>query len=167
MTDITTVDPAPDANEPPPRRPLLGPDDEIGGSWLLTVVLGTMALIVLGFFGFIALSLASCDGTESAAGGGALASSIDVSLREFAIDGQLTAAAGDVTLAVTNNGDVEHNLILRGTDLRTPVLGPGGTTELVLPDLAAGTYELFCDVPGHEEAGMVNTLTVSEPAAEG
>jgi uncharacterized cupredoxin-like copper-binding protein len=35
----------------------------------------------------------------------------------------------------------------------------GGTATLTV-DLPAGTYEYYCDVPGHRQAGMIGTLTV-------
>ena len=36
-------------------------------------------------------------------------------------------------------------------------MAPGETKEVSV-NLPAGTYTFICDVPGHEEAGMVGTL---------
>ena len=48
-----------------------------------------------------------------------------VSLKEFAIDPDIVNAAKDATIAVTNAGTVEHNLVIRGTDKKTNNLKPG------------------------------------------
>ena len=37
----------------------------------------------------------------------------------------------------------------------------GGTSVITITDLKPGTYTLYCAVPGHEQAGMKGTLTVS------
>ena len=36
-----------------------------------------------------------------------------------------------------------------------------GNEDTGTTDLAPGTYTLFCDIAGHESAGMVAELTVS------
>jgi FtsP/CotA-like multicopper oxidase with cupredoxin domain len=166
MTDTATTDT--ESEQEPPGGPetngaLAFPDgDTVGGSWLLIALLGAIALIVVAFFAFIALTIALSDDSDAGAGGGGGgATSIDVTLREFAIEGDLTAPAGGLTLLVSNVGAVEHNLVVRDTDFRTPDIGAGGSTELDLSALNPGTYEVFCDIPGHEAAGMVSTLTIT------
>jgi plastocyanin len=75
----------------------------------------------------------------------------------------LSAKAGKVTIAFTNASPVPHNLaVARGsTQLGvTPTFSGGGTKKLVL-NLPAGSYTFYCTVPGHRQAGMQGTLTVS------
>jgi plastocyanin len=74
----------------------------------------------------------------------------------------LSAKAGKVTIAFTNASPVPHNLaVAQGTKQLgiTPTFS-GGTKKLALK-LAAGTYTFYCTVPGHRQAGMQGTLTVS------
>ncbi len=40
-----------------------------------------------------------------------------------------------------------------------PDMGPGGSGRMTL-NLRPGTYELFCNVPGHYAAGQHVTFTV-------
>lgn len=45
------------------------------------------------------------------------------------------------------------------------MLAASASATLALGDLAPGTYELYCEVPGHEQAGMKATLRVASAAA--
>ena len=98
--------------------------------------------------------------------GGATAvrtTTVDVELSEFKISGNLIAAPGDVSLNITNEGAIAHDLVMKNGP-RTAPIQPGESTTLELGRLAAGTYELFCDVPGHSDSGMRATLSVSSAA---
>ena len=75
---------------------------------------------------------------------------------------QLSAKAGTITITFTNGAPLEHNLtIAQGSKLlgATPTFG-GGSRTLTL-SLKAGSYTFYCSVPGHRQAGMEGTLTVS------
>jgi uncharacterized cupredoxin-like copper-binding protein len=75
---------------------------------------------------------------------------------------QLSAKAGKVTITMTNMSQLEHNVtVAQGTTVlgATPTF-VGGSRALTL-DLKAGTYTFYCSVPGHRQAGMEGTLTVS------
>ncbi|GIU92009.1 MAG: hypothetical protein KatS3mg011_0915 [Acidimicrobiia bacterium] len=87
-----------------------------------------------------------------------------IQLTEFAIEGDLTVPPGEVVLEVHNEGAVIHNVALEGGPVSADI-GPGESTNLELGRLEPGTYTLFCAIPGHREAGMVATLTVSADAA--
>jgi manganese oxidase len=89
-----------------------------------------------------------------------------VTLGEFSITpAEIRVAAGG-TLVVTNAGAIPHDLHIDGADLATPLLGAGETARLGLGDLAPGTYQVLCAVPGHDAAGMTGTLVVVDaPAA--
>jgi uncharacterized cupredoxin-like copper-binding protein len=57
-----------------------------------------------------------------------------------------------------NDGSVAHTLLVRGkSGFKLSV----GKTDTGTVDLPAGSYELFCDVAGHEAAGMKADLEVS------
>ena len=75
---------------------------------------------------------------------------------------RLSAKAGSVTIAFTNGAPLEHNLtIAQGSKVlgATPTFA-GGAKSLQLT-LKPGTYTFYCSVPGHRQAGMEGTLTVS------
>ena len=75
---------------------------------------------------------------------------------------QLAARAGTVTIVMANMSPVEHNVtVAQGTTVlgATPTF-TGGTKTLTLK-LKPGTYTFYCSVPGHRQAGMEGTLTVS------
>jgi uncharacterized cupredoxin-like copper-binding protein len=75
---------------------------------------------------------------------------------------QLTAKAGTVTVQLTNKSPIEHDVaIAQGTTIvgQTPVFTGGSKSVTV--KLKPGTYKFFCTVPGHRQAGMEGTLTVS------
>jgi plastocyanin len=75
---------------------------------------------------------------------------------------KVSSKPGAVKIDFTNDSPVGHDVKvsdssgqeLGGTDLVT-----GGDASATV-DLAPGAYTFFCDVPGHEEAGMKGTLTV-------
>jgi plastocyanin len=71
-----------------------------------------------------------------------------------------TAKAGSVTMTLDNPSPVSHDIEISGNGVeKTADLVSQGSTS-VTADLKPGTYEFFCTVPGHKEAGMDGTLTV-------
>jgi uncharacterized cupredoxin-like copper-binding protein len=74
----------------------------------------------------------------------------------------LSAKAGSVTIAFANASPLEHNMtIAQGTKVlgSTPTF-LGGSKSVTLK-LKPGKYTFYCSVPGHRQAGMEGTLTVS------
>ena len=74
-------------------------------------------------------------------------------------------AAGPVSLDVTNTGPTVHNVAIRddaGAALGTTADLREGESETLVVDLPAGSYILFCSLPGHESLGIKGTLTVTE-----
>jgi plastocyanin len=75
---------------------------------------------------------------------------------------QLSAKAGKVTVDFSNASPVEHDVaIAQGSSVagQTPVFTGGSKTLTVT--LEPGTYNFYCTVPGHRQAGMEGMLTVS------
>jgi plastocyanin len=75
---------------------------------------------------------------------------------------QLSAKAGTVTIEMANMSPIEHDVaVSEGSKIlgQTPVFS-GGSKSVTLK-LKPGTYTFFCTVPGHRQAGMEGTLTVS------
>jgi plastocyanin len=72
----------------------------------------------------------------------------------------LDAPAGMVTIELTNDSSVAHNVEVEGNgaEKRSDTI-TGATTSVTL-DLQPGSYEFYCAVPGHKQAGMEGTLTV-------
>jgi plastocyanin len=74
----------------------------------------------------------------------------------------LTANAGRVTIAFTNEAPLSHNLTVENSAKQIVGATPTfqGATKLLRLELKPGTYKFFCSVPGHRMAGMEGTLTV-------
>jgi uncharacterized cupredoxin-like copper-binding protein len=125
----------------------------------------------------LALVAASCtgDGGAPASGEGEAAAggpvSIEVSLTDFAIDpANIEVPVGsDITFNVMNHGQSPHTFgVVVGADrLETPTIDVGGSATLEVPALEAGTYDTLCTVPGHDQLGMVGSLTAGDGAVPG
>ncbi|MEN9822465.1 MAG: hypothetical protein RLZ04_891 [Actinomycetota bacterium] len=112
----------------------------------------------------VALPLAACGGGSSTPS--TVPADADVIVR--ALDGVVwdaksySASAGEVTLYGVNDSMIAHNLYVLdaseavvGTYIDLPSRGSNGTRVL---DLAPGTYQIVCKIPGH--SNMNSTLTV-------
>ena len=91
------------------------------------------------------------------------AKDIPVAESEFKIQMTMSLAPGTYTFNLTNKGQIGHDLVFDGPgvkDEKTPVIGPGKTADLTVK-LQSGSYDVYCSVPGHKQAGMDLTLKVS------
>ncbi|HSS80931.1 MAG TPA: plastocyanin/azurin family copper-binding protein [Gaiellaceae bacterium] len=89
--------------------------------------------------------------------------SVPVSETEFKIAlPKTTVAAGSYSFEVKNDGKIDHDLVIQGNgvDEKTPTIAPGASATLNV-DLKPGSYDVYCSVPGHKQAGMDVKLTVS------
>jgi plastocyanin len=74
---------------------------------------------------------------------------------------ELSAKAGKVTIDFDNPAAIEHNVVIEQDGKEIAGIEPITESEKSFSaDLEAGSYMYVCTVPGHEEAGMVGTLTV-------
>lgn len=76
----------------------------------------------------------------------------------------LKAKAGTVTLDMKNpsSSGIPHAIAIEGNgvDKDGATVQPGGSSTVTVK-LKPGTYTFYCPVPGHKQAGMEGTLTVS------
>lgn len=119
----------------------------------------------MGLGAAVLVILAGCGGGKApaapAAGGPAAAT--DVKLGEFFFNPKdVVVRAGDVVLAIKNEGSTEHNFVIEAAGKKVaeiPVLGAGKADNLKVK-LEPGTYTMVCTYPGHKDGGMVGTLKV-------
>jgi Sulfocyanin (SoxE) domain len=91
-------------------------------------------------------------------------STLNITLGDYVILGDLTAPAGPVRLQAANQGGIVHNVGVRGGPISGSIQ-PGKSATLILGTLRPGTYQLYCDIVGHVEKGMVANLVITEPVA--
>jgi plastocyanin len=143
--------------------------DRRGRGRLAGAALATAALLALA---------AACGGDDDAEGGAAMPETAPAatapvqggkaSVQPIPADPQrlafaraeVSAPAGTITLRMPNPSETPHNIALdQPTPVEGDVVGKGGVSQITA-ELPAGTYEYYCSVPGHRDAGMVGTLTV-------
>ena len=92
-------------------------------------------------------------------GGG---STVTVTAKEFAYDPkEIKLTAGQAsTIVLKNGGAIEHDITIENPAFALKAL-PTKTEQKQLTIPAAGTYTFYCTVPGHRQAGMEGTVTVS------
>jgi uncharacterized cupredoxin-like copper-binding protein len=102
-----------------------------------------------------------CEATPTT--GGQTITMVDIAFQPNALT---IPANTDVTITLKNTGVTMHNFSV--TDHNNPnvknlginVNVQPGQTQTVTVNAPAGDYYFYCNVPGHEEAGMHGTLTV-------
>jgi plastocyanin len=109
----------------------------------------------------LALVLTGCGGNGGDAdgnGGGA----ITIVATEFEFDPADVSIPADTATDITidNQGVVEHDWTIDELDVE--IYADPGESVTQSITAAAGTYEVYCSIPGHREAGMVGTLTVGD-----
>lgn len=76
---------------------------------------------------------------------------------------EVSAAPGEITFTIKNGGAIEHDFVVENSGgkrlAEIPVIEPGQTLETTVM-IQAGTYTIYCSLPGHREAGMVARLSV-------
>jgi uncharacterized cupredoxin-like copper-binding protein len=130
----------------------------------------------------LAILLVGCASTSPQAG-----TEITVEATDFAYKpASITVPAGEpVTITLNNIGNIEHDFVVEKidvTDVEASDTGPaahhqgdheahydlhffaraGDTATLQFTALESGTYEVFCSVEGHKEAGMIAKLVVAD-----
>lgn len=64
-----------------------------------------------------------------------------------------------LTLELINSGAAVHTIVIPVLGVRT-VLMPGERRIIGIGSVEPGTYEFFCAIPAHREAGMIGRLVV-------
>ncbi|HSJ50647.1 MAG TPA: cupredoxin domain-containing protein [Actinomycetota bacterium] len=117
----------------------------------------------------LALTLSACgggdgdggDGGDGDGNGGDEGTTLSVQAKEFEFTPSTLTAPADteVTVELENAGTIEHDFALDEADL--VVLAPATESASGTFSLPAGSYTFYCSIPGHREAGMEGSLTVS------
>jgi uncharacterized cupredoxin-like copper-binding protein len=116
----------------------------------------------------LALAGAALAGVVAHSKAGTQSARVTVIEREYSLTVKRTLAPGLTTFAVVNRGHVGHSLAISGPGIsskRLLGLDAPGKTRLLTVRLKAGTYRLWCPVPGHAGLGMKATLRVGSSAA--
>ena len=117
----------------------------------------------------VAIVLAGCgsgaavtDGSSSpSATSGGQGSDVTVIAKDIKLSAaDYQASAGSVHITYRNEGSIEHTLMIDGVDGFKLDVPANGDVDQATVQLAAGTYTIYCAVPGHRQAGMHATLTV-------
>lgn len=113
----------------------------------------------------IGLVLAACGGGSSGGspgGGAAAGTEVKVALSDFAFGPKSIEVPADkkFNLVLTNTGSVEHDFSVEALKINVLVPPNGKPKTQEVGPLKAGTYDLYCAVAGHKEAGMTAKLVV-------
>jgi manganese oxidase len=138
-----------------------GPPTDAGDRRAVLASFAALTSIAAFLFAAIGLVVVTAVG-PSTASAGAGPTRVSVSLSEMKISpATISAASGPVVLEITNDGSAVHNLSIPALGKQTADLAAGASTTLDLGEVAAGSYDVRCEIVGHADAGMTATLAVS------
>lgn len=122
---------------------------------------GAVIAYRIGATGTVTVGEATAVGEDASEEGGTFDSAVSVSAFDlgFTPTTFTIPADTDITITVTNDGDIQHDFKIVDTDFGTELLASGASEDLVV-NLPAGEYTFICTVEGHAAAGMTGTITV-------
>lgn len=128
-------------------------------------VMAIFAVLTAALAGVAAVRAGEAPAEEAAAEeGGPVTANIE--LAEWSITGDLEVPPGDLTITLSNTGSMAHNLVFENGP-RSVDVNAGETVTMEVGELEPGTYTIFCDIPGHQAAGMEARLVVTGTPGEG
>jgi len=102
---------------------------------------------------------------------GAQRVTVDVTLADFTITpSTIQVPAGrPVSFVVSNQGQSPHTFAVdvAAETYDTGAIQPGASATLDVPALEAGTYQAYCSIPGHRDAGMTADVVAGSSTTEG
>ena len=150
-----------------------------------TGVVGKVNRLVVGVVATAVLLPACGDDAETSTDSAPDGSSVSVRLREWSVGvDSATVDTGEVVFEVVNEGNIEHEFVVVRTEIadgKIPLAGdrfdeetegvevvgelpevPAGSSMEFPVNLSSGVYQLVCNLPGHYQAGMHTSFTVTE-----
>jgi FtsP/CotA-like multicopper oxidase with cupredoxin domain/uncharacterized cupredoxin-like copper-binding protein len=129
--------------------------------WVWVALLATTAFVAVACGG----GGGAASGTEGDEAAVAQPAMVQITLSDFKVDpSAISVPSGrQLMFHVENAGDTAHSfgVVVGSTTLETPQIQPGSAGQLTVPALDPGQYEARCTVPGHDQLGMVATVTAS------
>jgi nitrite reductase (NO-forming) len=142
-----------------------------GGAAAVAVLGGGAAVVTRGFVTAQEGTPADAEGSpspEASPAGSPSPTAGDVTIEMYDIyfePSEVTIEADtDVTIALPNEGAAPHNFNIDDNnnesdpDIHTDDVAPGDAATVTV-NLPAGEWYFYCDIPGHEAAGMHGTIT--------
>ena len=143
-------------------------------------------LVLLAATILVAAVLAGCSGSDESPAAGARLLTVDLSELKFE-PANLTVSAGTpVQITLRNTGTTEHDFVIMGMPAKDVKSNTGGDNTHGSMDMGSmnaseiaghtkakeqvnirftptqpGTYDFYCSIPGHREAGMTGKIIVS------
>jgi plastocyanin len=128
-------------------------------------IFGAIALAFGGYALATSPSSSSSVSTSAAAGAAPSTPVVDITLTEFMMTpAMVTVPPGDVTVRVTNNGTLVHNVTFVERKVATRDLQPGESQTLTLKNVTAGDLNFICTIPGHADSGMKGMMMAVDGA---
>lgn len=124
--------------------------------------IGSFAVAVVAMF-FAAMLLITRDDNKGTAaeGGGTEVETITINLGSMVLEpSELAIPAAGAKLNIVNIDVIPHALLIDGLGVNTPELQPGESMTVDIPASPEGSYEMWCTVAGHKDAGMKGTAVV-------
>ena len=122
-------------------------------------------LTLLAAAGYLATGQGQADRTGTAGVGQAPGANLPTDLTVTATEFKFSPATLQVpvgkkiTVTFFNNGTVDHDLTLDAFGVKIQA-GPGKTAKGDFTPDKPGTYDFYCSIPGHKDAGMRGNFTV-------
>ncbi len=104
----------------------------------------------------LALALGACGGDPEPE----VDASTTVEMGDFSFRPVDLAVPADAQVRLVNVGQVAHTWVIRGVGKGSAPVAPGRSATLDLTGVPPGRYDVFCDEPGHAQAGQVGTVTI-------
>lgn len=113
------------------------------------------------------LALAGCGSSKSSSGAyvepaGEPVASVTVDSGNFFFKpDDITVPSGVVSFTMKNTQSGIHTFVIRGVGWFMLEVSGSGDSDTKKVELKPGTYTFYCNIPGHEQAGMKGKLTVT------